>query len=525
MKYLLGLFIALTLAGCEVGCQLRIEQSPEAPVEHVYGVSVAVGSGGSIYRSLVDLGEEVAMGNPNLPSSRILQGDYTFAGNVKILGAFTQGNQNQQSGVNVSGAAGQIGSVTNPFFGDLFVRGTLYQQLGQQWVGPITNPFGATTIEAISYGGGVYVAGGLSGKLSRSTDYGATWSALINAQFGAGEILGIGYGNGIFLAVGDSGGAGIISRSSDLGLTWVSIANPFAGEQVFNVAYGGGVFVAVSTTGKIARSTDLGLTWANIANPFPGTIFRIAFGNGVFVACGAGAFGGPGTIARSSDFGITWGSLIANPLTNSAYTIVFGNGVFVVGSSNSEIVRSVDNGATWGSLIPNPFTQPISEIAYEFGIFQAAGLAAQGARSYDGGLTWGSLITNPFGANAIYGIASSSQNMVAVGQTGSIATAGWNAAANAPAAPLPQAAAGVGQFKALLSAANTALYLTDTGGVGGTSLGGTWQWFGWGVAASFAMADLASIAAAPTGISAGGTQIMPAWGIGVYTRAIIWRIA
>jgi hypothetical protein len=49
------------------------------------------------------------------------------------------------------------------------------------------------------------------------------------------------------------------------------------------------------------------------------------------------------------------------------------------------------------------------------------------ARSYDNGLTWGGLITNPF-AVTFFGIASGTSNVVAVGQGGLIATAGWNAA-------------------------------------------------------------------------------------------------
>jgi hypothetical protein len=92
-------------------------------------------------------------------------------------------------------------------------------------------------------------------------------------------------------------------------------------------------------------------------------------------------------------------------------------------------------------------------------------------------------------------------------------------------APLPQTAAGVGQFKALLSATNTALYLTDTGGVGGTALPGTWQWIGWlVVVATAGMLDPTTSALEPCGILAGGSQIFPAQGGAYKTRAIIWRI-
>ena len=413
MKYLLGLFLALALVGCQVA---------EVPSEHRYGVLVAVGSGGSIYRSLVDIGEEVAMGNPNLPSSRILQGDYTFAGNVNILGAFTQGNQNQQSGVNVSGAAGQIGSVTNPYFGDEYVRGTLYQQIGQQWVGPITNPFGANTIRSVAFGNGVYVAVSDGGQTARSTDFGATWANIANNFVGA-NILAIAYGNGVFVAVSF---AGTISRSTDYGVTWSAlIVNPFGGGAIYSISYGNGVFVAGSTPALLARSTDYGVTWTLTANPLAGQpFFSISFGNGVFVAFMAGQ------IIRSLDLGVTWIGPITNPFAgNIIYSSSYGNGVFIAGGNGGTIARSIDNGNTWGSLVTNPFgIHGIYSMSYNFGVFQAGAGAGLTARSYDNGVTWGSLVTNPFGSNSILGIASSTNNMVAVGVVGSIATAGWNAA-------------------------------------------------------------------------------------------------
>jgi hypothetical protein len=93
-------------------------------------------------------------------------------------------------------------------------------------------------------------------------------------------------------------------------------------------------------------------------------------------------------------------------------------------------------------------------------------------------------------------------------------------------APLPQPAAGVGQILTLVSAVNTALYLTNTGGVGGTALPGTWKWEGWVFNNLAAMFDTFLLGGpTPFNITAGGLQILPAYGVNLYTRANVERIA
>ena len=55
----------------------------------------------------------------------------------------------------------------------------------------------------MTYGDGLYVAVGGSGKLTNSTD-GTTWTARTSG-FGTTAIRGVGYGDALYVAVGDSG--------------------------------------------------------------------------------------------------------------------------------------------------------------------------------------------------------------------------------------------------------------------------------------------------------------------------------
>ena len=429
MKYLLGLFIALTLVGCPTSTVLEMSSGPSGrPPNEPIGVVVYVGSGGCIARSVVDLGEAAV--NPNLPASRTLQGNYVFGGNVQVLGSFQQGQTSKN--VNVSAAAGAIGSITNPYFGNLYDRGTVYQQIGQQWVGLIANSFAGNGIASIAYGSGTFCAVSFGGIICTSTT-GATWSGAVANPFGGSDLAGIAFGQvsgtDTFVVVGVTGKIGF---SINAGANWALAAvTPFGVHNLGPVAFGNGVFVAAEDVapGDIAYSVDGGNHWTiATTNPFGGTaISSMTFGNGVFVAVGLG-----GKIGYSIDLGKNWILVTgaSNPFNAAAIVaaVSFGNGVFVAGDNMGEIGVSSDNGNTW-TLKTNPFgALSIFTMAYNFGVFQAAGSSGSTARSYDNGQTWGSLVTNPFGSFSILSIASGTTNLVAVGQSGSIATAGWNAA-------------------------------------------------------------------------------------------------
>lgn len=92
--------------------------------------------------------------------------------------------------------------------------------------------------------------------------------------------------------------------------TWNAIVAPC-------VAYGNGIFVAVTDQGRIVRSTDEGATWTVSSFTFTGPQ-SIVFGDGVFLICGlAGAI-------RTSVDGDTWtlvpsGTFGTDNITNAIY--------------------------------------------------------------------------------------------------------------------------------------------------------------------------------------------------------------
>jgi hypothetical protein len=411
MKKMLVL-LAVLLAGCNLSVVLNV---PEPVAPEPVGVEIAVGGGGSIYRILHYAESDVSFKAATYRNLKVTH-------DLVVDGELNKGMLAQIK--NASAAVGQIQSTG--FLGELHVRGTLYNRMGEQWVGPIANPFAGAAIYSIAYGNGVFVVVGNVGQIARSTDYGATWGALIGNPFGAVTIHSVEYGNGVFVAVANSGE---IARSTDYGATWGAlIGNPFGANNIYSLSYGNGVFVAAGEAGTMARSTDYGVTWgALIGNPFGASaIYSIAYGNGVFISVG-----NAGKIARSTDYGVNWGALIANPFgATDINRIAYGNEVFTAVGNAGKIARSAyDYGVTWGALLTTPFgATDIFSVNWNYGIFQAGTFAGTIARSYDNGLNWGSLITNPFGTNTIFCIASSDTNLCAVGLAGSIATAGWNAA-------------------------------------------------------------------------------------------------
>jgi hypothetical protein len=109
---------------------------------------------------------------------------------------------------------------------------------GLTWGSLITNPFGTDYIEALAYGNGVFVAGTIAGKCSRSLDLGLTWGITYGAN-NAAQTLGTyiyaiatngngrfvvgGYGTTYSIAYSDyvEAGAGIVESGSNSNGSWI----------------------------------------------------------------------------------------------------------------------------------------------------------------------------------------------------------------------------------------------------------------------------------------------------------------
>jgi hypothetical protein len=116
-----------------------------------------------------------------------------------------------------------------------------------------------SSVYAIAYGNGTFVAGGGDGKMAYSAD-GVTWTAVADSKFdflNQGTVLrlpvqAIAYGNNKVVAVGFPGK---VVYSAD-GITWTAVADSkFGTTQINAIVYGNNKFVAVGQSGKMAYST------------------------------------------------------------------------------------------------------------------------------------------------------------------------------------------------------------------------------------------------------------------------------
>lgn len=189
------------------------------------------------------------------------------------------------------------------------------------------------TYRDVMYGGGVWIAISQDGTnpCARSTDGGATWTAVSMPD--ALAYISVNYGNNVWIVVGGGGAA----RSTNGGQSWVSVSLPQNISPTTinygNVAYGNGVWLAVSVTasGYVVRSIDDGVSWSQHRLPQEAPYGSIAYGAGTWLA-GGSSIGDP---AGSIDGGITWGT-ISMPEETTAYfgNIAFGNSLWVALTSD-----------------------------------------------------------------------------------------------------------------------------------------------------------------------------------------------
>ncbi|MBT3888915.1 MAG: hypothetical protein HOF66_06525 [Nitrosomonadaceae bacterium] len=75
------------------------------------------------------------------------------------------------------------------------------------------------------------------------------------------------------MAVGQSGK---IVRSTDYGASWDNATSPIT-TYLYGVAFGNNTFVAVGQSGKILRSTDDGASWNNETSPITTYLRGVTF--------------------------------------------------------------------------------------------------------------------------------------------------------------------------------------------------------------------------------------------------------
>ncbi len=293
-------------------------------------------------------------------------------------------------------------TVLTRLFGGASGATVLVSSNGSTWNPVAVAPSGSVT--TVAYGQGIFVAGGSSGLLARSTD-GEHWEVvrrgysdleLSAAVAGDGGYVLVGttlcsstnlenfvrsdgygaqpafpqafmataWGQGVYVA---GGAGGRIVRTTN-GVDWSTAVSGFTG-QIRGIAYGAGKFVAVGSGGNIRTSSD-GKTWQSASSGISTFLTSIAYQAGKFVVVGSG-----GTVLTSVD-GRDW-HLEDSGVSSSLLSVVYGNGRFVSvgykdvnGANRASVIESAD-GATWVEL-ETDLAVPLQNVAYGGGVYLAA---------------------------------------------------------------------------------------------------------------------------------------------------------
>jgi photosystem II stability/assembly factor-like uncharacterized protein len=144
---------------------------------------------------------------------------------------------------------------------------------------------------------------------------------------------------------------------------WVGVFNTF-----YSVDYGNGMFVAVGAGGNIVTSAD-GASWDLRSSGVDKALHGAAHVSGsIWVAVGA-----QGTIIRSTDNGATWSAI--SSLASSELRGVAVGGSYVMAVGEGEVVVSSDLGVTWTVFIPSVSTT-LNAVVYRESYFYIAGDAS-----------------------------------------------------------------------------------------------------------------------------------------------------
>lgn len=144
---------------------------------------------------------------------------------------------------------------------------------GINWTSRTSNT--GQVIRACRYLNNQFVRVGNSGEIGTSAD-GINWTSRITNAMSDNNIHEVYYGNGKWIAVGNT--SAIFTYSTDDAVTWTN-GSWSTGAAMYGVAWGDvdaqtyadGVWVAVGDSGVIMRSIDNGVNWTRVDNVYPNT--------------------------------------------------------------------------------------------------------------------------------------------------------------------------------------------------------------------------------------------------------------
>ncbi|MFC3801895.1 DUF4073 domain-containing protein [Cohnella sp. GCM10012308] len=267
---------------------------------------------------------------------------------------------------------------------------------GGRWTNT-TNDLTTEAMVAVAYGGGIYIAVGNGGVISRSTD-GVNWSKVapsptsnsltmvkyLNNKFWAvgvagtvmsstdgltwsvgvypdvsatNTIIDIDYKDGKY-AVGDSNGKVYFSTTGASGSWGSGTSLAPAQKQINYLSNLNGIWFAIDANGKVYKSTD-GSIWSSFT--LSKQVFGAAYGNGTYVIYSQSG----GSVFTSTDAS-TW-TEVSLPSGATWYGMTYGNGAFILVGNNGYILRSTD-GTNWTTV--DPF---VNQAIYNNGLYVAVG--------------------------------------------------------------------------------------------------------------------------------------------------------
>ncbi len=251
------------------------------------------------------------------------------------------------------------------------------------------------------------------------TVFGHPWTARSASVVASWQCMASDDVNIAALAIGGTSGM----YSTDGGLNWsTSTVND---RRWGCMAAGNGWHIALAANldhiDAIARSNDGGASWSYVDSPDDTPRYNgMAFGNGAFVGVRNGTAGSESLV--SLDNGATW-ALYDMSGTRQFECVAYGAGVFVAcgGVPFGQFGRSADNGATW------TFSSPGSNKAYFAVTFDGRNFIAMSTDGYEAvstdlGLTWTEYYLGAGTAGDCFGVTSYSGVTVAVRESGSIRT-------------------------------------------------------------------------------------------------------
>lgn len=188
----------------------------------------------------------------------------------------------------------------------------------------------------------------------------------------------VAYGDGIYVALSHSD---IAAKSTD-GIIWELTSIASANWE--SVVYGNDKFVAVASGGTTAAYSLDGTTWTLTTLPEGADWSSVTFGKNKFVAVAFSDSTSTQTV-YSSD-GITWSS---GSFAGGCSSVTFGNNKFVAidGSVSGDTAFYSFDGITWTS-VTLPATEEWTSVTYGQGKFVAVAKAHNSALLSDDGINW-----------------------------------------------------------------------------------------------------------------------------------------